>query len=210
FDYEKVFKNINFVNNADNQSFPWLNIINENTFNEKAKKWKNLNNENIKLKTLNFSYLKGYQSDFSNAYANFAKLLPFYDRYTIMNYAHKVAKNSSLYSKNLLGFEFYDSDNLVKNLAREKSKVNKLIIYFGDGQKEDFNIDSFKQNDNGIIDFSFKNDGIELIAHPNILISEKKNELVSDLIDLLKNTDLSDNSIFDTQNNFVDSSPIKE
>ncbi|MDW2915822.1 ZmpA/ZmpB/ZmpC family metallo-endopeptidase [Mesomycoplasma ovipneumoniae] len=210
FDYEKVFKNINFVNNADNQSFPWLNIINENTFNEKAKKWKNLNNENIKLKTLNFSYLKGYQSDFSNAYANFTKLLPFYDRYTIMNYAHKVAKNSSLYSKNLLGFEFYDSDNLVKNLAREKSKVNKLIIYFGDGQKEDFNIDSFKQNDNGIIDFSFKNDGIELIAHPNILISEKKNELVSDLIDLLKNTDLSDNSIFDTQNNFVDSSPIKE
>ncbi|MDW2932317.1 ZmpA/ZmpB/ZmpC family metallo-endopeptidase [Mesomycoplasma ovipneumoniae] len=210
FDYEKVFKNINFVNNADNQSFPWLNIINENTFNEKAKKWKNLNNENIKLKTLNFSYLKGYQSNFSTAYANFAKLLPFYDRYTIMNYAHKVAKNSSLYSKNLLGFEFYDSDNLVKNLAREKSKVNKLIIYFGDGQKEDFNIDSFKQNDNGIIDFSFKNDGIELIAHPNILISEKKNELVSDLIDLLKNTDLSDNSIFDTQNNFVDSSPIKE
>ncbi|MDW2921636.1 ZmpA/ZmpB/ZmpC family metallo-endopeptidase [Mesomycoplasma ovipneumoniae] len=210
FDYEKVFKNINFVNNADNQSFPWLNIINENTFNEKAKKWKNLNNENIKLKTLNFSYLKGYQSDFSNAYANFTKLLPFYDRYTIMNYAHKVAKNSNLYSKNLLGFEFYDSDNLVKNLAREKSKVNKLIIYFGDGQKEDFNIDSFKQNDNGIIDFSFKNDGIELIAHPNILISEKKNELVSDLIDLLKNTDLSDNSIFDTQNNFVDSSPIKE
>ncbi|WP_337898772.1 ZmpA/ZmpB/ZmpC family metallo-endopeptidase [Mesomycoplasma ovipneumoniae] len=210
FDYEKSFKNINFVNNADNESFSWLNIIDENTFNQTAKKWKHLNNQNIKLKSLNFSYLKGYQSDFSIAYANFAKLLPFYDRYTIMNYAHKVNKNSNLYSKNLLGFEFYENENLIKNLAHEKSKVNKLRIYFGDGQIEDFNIDSFKQNDNGITDFSFKNNGIEFIVHPNILISDKKNELVSGLIKLLKNTDLSDNSIFDTQNNFVDSSPIKE
>ncbi|MDW2920862.1 ZmpA/ZmpB/ZmpC family metallo-endopeptidase [Mesomycoplasma ovipneumoniae] len=210
FDYEKVFKNINFVNNADNESFPWLKIIDENTFNETAKKWKNLNNENIKLKTLNFSYLKGYQSNFSTAYANFAKLLPFYDRYTIMNYAHKVDKNSSLYRKNLLGFEFYENENLVKNLAREKSKVNKLRVYFGDGQKEDYKIDSFEQNNKGIIDFSFEDNSVKLIVHPNILISEKKNQLVSGLISLLKNTDLSHNSIFDTQNNFVDSSPIKE
>ncbi|MDW2930477.1 ZmpA/ZmpB/ZmpC family metallo-endopeptidase [Mesomycoplasma ovipneumoniae] len=210
FDYEKSFKNINFVNNADNESFPWLKIIDQNTFNEAAKKWKNLNNENIKLKTLNFSYLKGYQSDFSNAYANFAKLLPFYDRYTIMNYAHKVAKNSNLYGKNLLGFEFYENENLVKNLAREKTKVNKLRVYFGDGQKEDYKIESFNQHTNGIIDFSFKNNGVEFIVHPNILISDKKNELVSGLINLLKTTNLSDNSIFDTQNNFVDSSPIKE
>ncbi|WP_337902939.1 ZmpA/ZmpB/ZmpC family metallo-endopeptidase [Mesomycoplasma ovipneumoniae] len=210
FDYEKSFKNINFANNSDNESFDWLKIIDENTFNEIAKKWKNLNNENIKLKTLNFSYLKGYQSDFSIAYANFAKLLPFYDRYTIMTYAHKVGKNSNLYSKKLLGFEFYENQNLVKNLAREKEKINKLRIYFGDGQIEDYKIDSFKQNDSGIIDFSFKNNGIEFIVHPNILISEKKNQLVSGLINLLKNTDLSDNSIFDTQNNFVDNSPIKE
>ncbi len=210
FDYEKSFKNINFVNNADNESFDWLNIVDENTFNEAAKKWKNLNNENINLKTLNFSYLNGYQSDFSIAYANFSKLLPFYDRYTIMNYAHKLDKNSNLYRKNLLGFEFYDSKNLVKNLASEKSKVNKLSIYFGDGQKEDFKIDSFKQNDNGIIDFSFENNGVKFIVHPNILISDKKTELVSGLISLLKNINLSDNSIFDTQNNFVDNSPIKE
>ncbi|MHA0297303.1 ZmpA/ZmpB/ZmpC family metallo-endopeptidase [Mesomycoplasma ovipneumoniae] len=210
FDYEKSFKNINFVNNADNESFDWLKIVDQNTFNEKAKKWKNLNNENIKLKTLNFSYLSGYQSAFSTAYANFAKLLPFYDRYTIMNYAHKVAKNSNLYSKNLLGFEFYDNQNLVKNLAREKEKVNKLRIYFGDGQIEDYKIDSFKQNDSEITDFSFEDKGVKLMVHPNILISDKKNQLVSGLIDLLKNTDLSDNSIFDTQNNFVDNSPIKE
>ncbi|WP_337904881.1 ZmpA/ZmpB/ZmpC family metallo-endopeptidase [Mesomycoplasma ovipneumoniae] len=210
FDYEKVFKNINFVNNADNESFPWLKIIDENTFNETTKKWKHLNNQNIKLKTLNFSYLKGYQPDFSIAYANFAKLLPFYDRYTIMNYAHKVDKNSSLYSKNLLGFEFYDNDNLVKNLVREKEKVNKLRIYFGDGQIEDFKIDSFSQNTNGITDFSFEDKGVKFKVHPNILISDKKNQLVAGLIDLLKNTNLSDNSIFNTQNNFVDSSPIKE
>ncbi len=210
FDYEKSFKNINFVNNADNQSFPWLKIIDENNFNQASKKWKNLNNENIKLKTLNFSYLKGYQSDFSTAYSNLAKLLPFYDRYTIMNYAHKVNKNSSLYRKNLLGFEFYENENLVKNLTHEKSKVNKLRIYFGDGQKEDYKIDSFSQNTNGITDFSFENNGVKLMVHPNILISDKKNQLVSGLINLLKNTNLSDNSIFDTQNNFVDSSPIKE
>ncbi|MDW2893632.1 ZmpA/ZmpB/ZmpC family metallo-endopeptidase [Mesomycoplasma ovipneumoniae] len=210
FDYQKLFKNINFVNNSVNESFPWLKIIDENTFNEAAKKWKNLNNENIKLKTLNFSYLKGYQSDFSIAYSNFAKLLPFYDRYTIMNYAHKVDKNSNLYRKNLLGFEFYDNKNLIKNLASEKSKVNKLKIYFGDGQKEEFKIDSFNQSPSGIIDFSFENNGVKLIVHPNILISDKKTELVSGLISLLKNINLSDNSIFDTQNNFVDNSPIKE
>ncbi|MDO6826262.1 ZmpA/ZmpB/ZmpC family metallo-endopeptidase, partial [Mesomycoplasma ovipneumoniae] len=210
FDYEKSFKNINFVNNADNESFPWLKIIDENTFNQTAKKWKHLNNQNIKLKTLNFSYLKGYQPDFSIAYTNFAKLLPFYDRYTIMNYAHKVNKNSNLYSKKLLGFEFYENENLVKNLARENSKVNKLRIYFGNGQIEDYKIDSFSQNTNGITDFSFENNGVKLMVHPNILISEKKNQLVSGLINLLKNTNLSDNSIFDTQNNFVDNSPIKE
>ncbi|WP_081311076.1 ZmpA/ZmpB/ZmpC family metallo-endopeptidase, partial [Mesomycoplasma ovipneumoniae] len=210
FDYEKLFKNINFVNNSGVENFPWLNIINENTFNETAKKWEDLSNQNIKLKTLNFSYLKGYQSDFSIAYSNFAKLLPFYDRYTIMNYAHKVDKNSNLYRKKLLGFEFYDNQNLIKNLAREKSKVNKLIIYFGDDQKEEFKIDSFKQNTDGIIDFSFESNGSKFIVHPNILISDKKTELVSGLISLLKNINLSDNSIFDTQNNFVDSSPIKE
>ncbi|MDW2924255.1 ZmpA/ZmpB/ZmpC family metallo-endopeptidase [Mesomycoplasma ovipneumoniae] len=210
FDYEKVFKNINFVNNADNESFDWLNIIDENTFDEKAKKWKNLNNDNTKLKTLNFSYLNGYQSDFSIAYANFAKLLPFYDRYTIMNYAHKVNKNSNLYSKKLLGFEFYENENLVKNLVREKEKVNKLRIYFGDGQTEDFKIDTFSQNNEGIIDFSFEDNSVKLMVHPNILIFDKKNQLVSGLINLLKNTDLSDNSIFDTQNNFVDNSPIKK
>lgn len=48
------------------------------------------------------------------------------------------------------------------------------------------------------------------MVHPNILISDKKNQLVSGLINLLKNINLSDNSIFDTQNNFVDNSPIKE
>ncbi|WP_179852398.1 hypothetical protein, partial [Mesomycoplasma ovipneumoniae] len=100
---------------------------------------------------------------------------------------HKVDKNSNLYRKKLLGFEFYDNQNLIKNLAREKSKVNKLIIYFGDDQKEEFKIDSFKQNTDGIIDFSFESNGSKFIVHPNILISDKKTELVSGLISLLKN-----------------------
>ncbi|WP_337905351.1 ZmpA/ZmpB/ZmpC family metallo-endopeptidase, partial [Mesomycoplasma ovipneumoniae] len=43
-----------------------------------------------------------------------------------------------------------------------------------------------------------------------ILISEKQNQLDSGLIFLLKNTDLSDNSIIDTQNNFVYNSAIIE
>ncbi|WNM13736.1 ZmpA/ZmpB/ZmpC family metallo-endopeptidase [Mesomycoplasma ovipneumoniae] len=211
FDYEKMFRNINFVNNSGVENFPWLKIINKNTFNETAKKWEHLTNQNVKLKTLNFSYLKGYQSDFSIAYSNFAKLLPFYDRYTIMNYAHKVDKNSNLNRKNLLGFEFYQNQNLIKNLASEKSKVNKLKIYFGDGQKEEFKIDSFDQNTSGIIDFSFENNGSKFIVHPNTLISDKKTELVSGLKNLLKNINLSDNSIFDTQNMFVDNStPISE
>lgn len=128
-----------------------------------------------------------------------------------MKYAHKLDRNSNLFKKNLIGHEFYNGENLIKNLALEKSKINKLKIYFGDGEFEDFKITTFKENTYGIIDFFFESANSELIVHPNSLISDKKIALFSNLITILKNTNLSDNKIYDTQNVYViPNVPIKE
>ncbi|WP_438784761.1 ZmpA/ZmpB/ZmpC family metallo-endopeptidase, partial [Enterococcus sp. DIV0765f] len=95
--------------------------------------------------TVDYSTLTGYEYNREIAYHNIEKLLPFYDRYTIIRYGNLVNSNNRLYSTKLLSVLPLNNGNIVANPFSNKNRINKLLLYYVDGSIEKINIISENQ-----------------------------------------------------------------
>ena len=91
-------------------------------------------------KESDFSKVKHYQSQRALAYKNIEKLLPFYNKATIVKYGNLVNENSLLYQKELLSAVMMKDDQVITDIVSNKQTANKLLLHYHDHSSETFQL----------------------------------------------------------------------
>ncbi|MDU3086248.1 MAG: GLUG motif-containing protein, partial [Streptococcus mitis] len=87
-------------------------------------------------KESDFSKVKHYQANRALVYKNIEKLLPFYNKATIVKYGNLVKENSLLYQKELLSAVMMKDDQVITDIVSNKQTANKLLLHYQDHSSE--------------------------------------------------------------------------
>ena len=136
------------------------------------------------IKTEDFNFSSRYVTDYRNLenavsskekiYKNIEKLLPFYNRETIVKYGNLVESSSNLYNKELLSVVPMKDNEVISDINKYKSSINKLLLYYADNTSETKNIEY--QNDFSNV-AEYRIGGTNLIYTPNTLLRNYNNIL---------------------------------
>ncbi len=136
------------------------------------------------IKTEDFNFSSRYVTDYRNLenavsskekiYKNIEKLLPFYSRETIVKYGNLVESSSNLYNKELLSVVPMKDNDVISDINKYKSSINKLLLYYADNTSETKNIEY--QNDFSNV-AEYRIGGTNLIYTPNTLLRNYNNIL---------------------------------
>ena len=91
-------------------------------------------------KESDFSKVNHYQAQRALAYKNIEKLLPFYNKATIVKYGNLVNENSLLYQKELLSAVMMKDDQVITDIVSNKQTANKLLLHYQDHSSETFQL----------------------------------------------------------------------
>lgn len=83
-----------------------------------------------------FSKVKDYQASRALAYKNIEKLLPFYDKATIVKYGNLVKEDSALFEKEVLSAVMMKDNEVITDIASNKEAANKLLLHYKDHSSE--------------------------------------------------------------------------
>ena len=115
-------------------------------------------------KESDFSKVAHYQAKRALAYKNIEKLLPFYNKATIVKYGNLVNENSLLYQKELLSAVMMKDDQVITDIVSNKETANKLLLHYKDHSSE--KLDLHYQDDFAkLAEYSLGNTG--LLYTPN-------------------------------------------
>ena len=115
-------------------------------------------------KDSDFSKVVHYQAKRTLAYKNIEKLLPFYNKATIVKYGNLVNENSLLYQKELLSAVMMKDNQVITDIVSNKQTANKLLLHYKDHSSE--KLDLKYQNDFAkLAEYSLGNTG--LLYTPN-------------------------------------------
>lgn len=87
-------------------------------------------------KDSDFSKVAHYQAKRALAYKNIEKLLPFYNKATIVKYGNLVNENSLLYQKELLSAVMMKDNQVITDIVSNKQTANKLLLHYKDHSSE--------------------------------------------------------------------------
>ena len=87
-------------------------------------------------KDSDFSKVAHYQAKRALAYKNIEKLLPFYNKATIVKYGNLVKESSSLYQKELLSAVMMKDNQVITDIVSNKQTANKLLLHYKDHSSE--------------------------------------------------------------------------
>ncbi|MCV3743660.1 hypothetical protein OF377_02090 [Ureaplasma sp. ES3154-GEN] len=90
---------------------------------------------------VDFKTVNDYDETRITAYYNTQKLLPFYDRNTIVKYGNKISTSSSLFSKEIVSILTLHDNDVITNLY-DKNEINKILVRFKDNSTETFNLET--------------------------------------------------------------------
>ena len=91
-------------------------------------------------KDSDFSKVAHYQAKRALAYKNIEKLLPFYNKATIVKYGNLVNENSLLYQKELLSAVMMKDNQVITDIVSNKETANKLLLHYKDHSSEKLNL----------------------------------------------------------------------
>ena len=136
------------------------------------------------IKTEDFNFSSRYVTDYrslENAdaskekiYKNIEKLLPFYNRETIVKYGNLVEASSNLYNKELLSVVPMKDNEVISDINKYKSSINKLLLYYADNTSETKNIE-YQSDFSNVAEYRIG--GTNLIYTPNTLLRNYNNIL---------------------------------
>ena len=87
-------------------------------------------------KESDFSKVEDYQASRALAYKNIEKLLPFYNKATIVKYGNLVKEDSALFKKEVLSAVMMKDNEVITDIASHKEAANKLLIHYKDHTSE--------------------------------------------------------------------------
>ncbi|HEL2734122.1 TPA: G5 domain-containing protein [Streptococcus suis] len=108
---------------------------------------------------IDFSQLQSARPELVTAYRNMAKLLPFYDRHTIVRMGNRVEDTSPLNRSLIQSILPIYKGKPLQNLYVNKEKIEQLLIYFQDGSVEVMDIEHIGPYENtGITEYRLGRD----------------------------------------------------
>ena len=136
------------------------------------------------IKTEDFNFSSRYVTDYRNlenavsskekVYKNIEKLLPFYNRETIVKYGNLVESNSNLYNKELLSVVPMKDKEVISDINKNKSSINKLLLYYADNTSETLNV-NYQTDFSNVAEYRIGD--TNLIYTPNTLLRNYNNIL---------------------------------
>ena len=143
------------------------------------------------IKTEDFNFSSKYVTDYSKlkdvdvsrlrAYKNIEKLLPFYNRETIVKYGNLVSTNDDLYTKDLLSVVPMRDKEVITDISKNKERINKLLLHYADNSSQILNI-TYKGNFSKVAEYEIEQ--TKLLYTPNALLHDYSsiiNNVISDL-----------------------------
>ncbi|HGS2261954.1 TPA: ZmpA/ZmpB/ZmpC family metallo-endopeptidase [Streptococcus pneumoniae] len=145
-------------------------------------------------KDSDFSKVAYYQAKRNLTYKNIEKLLPFYNKATIVKYGNLVNENSLLYQKELLSAVVMKDNQVITDIVSNKQTANKLLLHYKDDLSE--KLDLKYQNDFAkLAEYSLGNTGLlytpnQFLYHQDSIINQVLPELnrVNYQSDAVRNT----------------------
>ena len=136
------------------------------------------------IKAEDFNFSSRYVTDYRNlenavsskekVYKNIEKLLPFYNRETIVKYGNLVESSSNLYNKELLSVVPMKDKEVISDINQYKSSINKLLLYYTDNTSETINLE-YQSDFSNVAEYRIGN--TNLIYTPNTLLRNYDNIL---------------------------------
>ena len=136
------------------------------------------------IKTEDFNFSSRYVTDYRSlenadsskekVYKNIEKLLPFYNRETIVKYGNLVEASSNLYNKELLSVVPMKDNEVISDINKNKESINKLLLYYADNTSETKNIE-YQSDFSSVAEYRIG--GTNLIYTPNTLLRNYNNIL---------------------------------
>lgn len=128
-----------------------------------------------------FSKVKDYQASRALAYKNIEKLLPFYNKATIVKYGNLVKEDSALYEKEVLSAVMMKDNEVITDIASHKEAANKLLLHYKDHSSETLDL-TYQSDFSKLAEYRVGDTG--LIYTPNQFLHSHSsiiNEVLPDL-----------------------------
>ena len=153
------------------------------------KKTELVSKKNTKIEDFNFS--SRYETDYKNlkdadisrlrVYKNIEKLLPFYNRETIVKYGNLVETNNDLFTKNLVSVVPMKDKEVITDINKNKGSINKLLLHYSDNTSQTLDV-KYRQDFSKVAEYEITN--TKLMYTPNTLLHDYNNIVKAVLNDL--------------------------
>ena len=130
-----------------------------------------LEDSNLNLHTVDYSKEKNAREDRLIAYANMEKLLPFYNKETIVAYGNKLPDNHKLNTEYLLDVVPMKSDQMITDIHSNKTKINRLMLHFEDKTVDYLNL-TYKGDFKHQAIAEYAVNGLDLLYTPETFLSD--------------------------------------
>ena len=130
-----------------------------------------LEDSNLNLHTVDYSKEKNAREDRLIAYANMEKLLPFYNKETIVAYGNKLPDNHKLTREYLLDVVPMKSDQMITDIHSNKTAINRLMLHFEDKTVDYLNL-TYKGDFKHQAIAEYAVNGLDLLYTPETFLSD--------------------------------------
>ena len=130
-----------------------------------------LEDSNLNLHTVDYSKEKNAREDRLIAYANMEKLLPFYNKETIVAYGNKLPDNHKLTREYLLDVVPMKSDQMITDIHSNKTAINRLMLHFEDKTVDYLNL-TYKGDFKHQAIAEYTVNGLDLLYTPETFLSD--------------------------------------
>ncbi|CJS28687.1 immunoglobulin A1 protease [Streptococcus pneumoniae] len=142
-------------------------------------------------KDSDFSKIAHYQANRALVYKNIEKLLPFYNKATIVKYGNLVKENSILYQKELLSAVMMKDDQVITDIVSNKQTANKLLLHYNDHSSEKFDL-KYQTDFANLAEYNLGNTG--LLYTPNQFLYDR-DSIVKEVLPELQKLDYQSDAI---------------
>ena len=130
-----------------------------------------LEDSNLNLHTVDYSKEKNAREDRLIAYANMEKLLPFYNKETIVAYGNKLPDHHKLNTEYLLDVVPMKGDQMITDIHSNKTAINRLMLHFEDKSVDYLNL-TYKGDFKHQAIAEYAVNGLDLLYTPEAFLSD--------------------------------------
>jgi len=144
-----------------------------------------LDDTNLNMRFVDYGEVNNAQFDRGYSYANMEKLLPFYNKETIVSFANKIPKEHKLNKEYLLDVVPMKGDQIITDIHSNKTAINRLMLHYMDNTIDYLEI-SYQGDfvNQGIAEYRMK--GLDLLYTPEAFVSDYTSTLNQVLPELNK------------------------